>query len=224
MLLEVKQEKQVSEVLLLNILPEEVAKELKANGDVQPKLFENVTVFFSDFVNFTIASDKMTPQQLVAELHECFKAFDTIMSKHGIEKIKTVGDAYLAVSGLPEPNAMHADAVVKAALEVRDFMRERKNLLGNSTFGIRIGINSGTVVAGIVGVRKFAYDIWGDTVNVAARMEQNSEDGKVNISEKTRELLAGEFALTDRGVLNVKNKGEMRMYFVEPVQVGAIVS
>ncbi len=211
----VDEEKGKSDALLLNILPGDVANELKQHGDVQPKLFDNVTVLFTDFVDFTVAGDRLTPQQLVAELHACFKMFDAIIGKYKIEKIKTVGDAYIAVSGLPQPNANHAEDIIKAALEIRDFMLARKKQLPENTFEVRLGVNSGPVVAGIVGVRKFAYDIWGDTVNVAARMEQYSQEGKVNISEKTYVLVKDKFDCADRGVLNVKNKGQMSMYFVE---------
>jgi adenylate cyclase len=211
----VKIEKQVSENLLLNILPDDVAQELKAKGFVDAKLFDHVTVLFTDFINFTSAAERFTPQELVAELHACFKAFDDIISKYNIEKIKTVGDAYMAASGLPQPNTAHGPEMVKAAIEIRNFMDERNRQLGDKTFGIRIGINSGTVVAGIVGVKKFAYDIWGDTVNIAARMEQYGAEGKVNISQSTYELVKDSFICTDRGEIDAKHKGRMRMYFVE---------
>ena len=212
---EVKLEKQVSENLLLNILPEAVADELKQKGGVKAKLFDNVTVMFTDFVNFTFAGERFSPQELVAELHTCFVAFDEILGKYDVEKIKTIGDAYMAVSGLPRANECHASEVIKAAIEIRDYMIARKKLLGDKTFDIRIGINSGTVVAGIVGVKKFAYDIWGDAVNVAARMEQYGEPGKINISQSTYDLVKDEFTCTDRGELDAKHKGKMRMYFAE---------
>ena len=211
----VKKEKQVSENLLLNILPENVARELKANGSVEAKLFDHVTVLFTDFVNFTGACERMTPQDLVAELHTCFKLFDEIIGRYNIEKIKTVGDAYLAVSGLPSPNPLHAVEVVKAAIEMRNVIAARRKQLGDQAFDMRIGIHSGTVIAGIVGDRKFAYDIWGDTVNTAARMQQYGEPGKVNISMATFELVNTRFSYMDRGEIEVKNKGKMRMFFVE---------
>ncbi len=211
----IKKEKQVSENLLLNILPEEVAQELKTNGKVHAQLYQQVTVLFTDFVNFTNAGERFTPQELVAELDACFQVFDEIIGKYDIEKIKTVGDAYLAVSGLPNANPNHANDIVKAAIEIRDFMVKRKHELGELTFGIRIGVNSGSVVAGIVGIKKFAYDIWGDTVNIAARMEQSSEVGKVNISEATYSLLTDKFNCTHRGKINAKNKGVIDMYFVD---------
>lgn len=211
----ISEEKQVSENLLLNILPEEVADELKVAGNVQARQFDNVTVLFTDFINFTHAGEWMTPRELVDELHTCFKAFDEIIDKYNIEKIKTVGDAYLAASGLPVENPDHAVEVISAALEISEFMRQRKEELGSRTFGIRLGVNSGTVIAGIVGVKKFAYDIWGDTVNTAARMEQNSENCRVNISEHTYELVKDKFVCTYRGEIGAKNKGELKMYFVE---------
>jgi adenylate cyclase len=208
-------EKQRSDDLLNNILPSDVAEELKQKGEAKARHFEKVTVLFTDFVQFTTISQQLSPQELVDELNACFKAFDHIITDNNIEKIKTVGDAYLAVSGLPNPDPNHAGNVVTAALAIQKFMRDRKVALGNRTFDIRIGIYSGSVVAGIVGVKKFAYDIWGDTVNTAARMEQNSEPGKINISETTRELLGAEFPLIYRGEIEAKNKGLLKMYFVE---------
>jgi len=208
-------EKQRSEDLLLNILPAEVAEELKDKGTADAKYFDHVTVLFTDFVNFTEAGERMLPQQLVSELHSCFKAFDDISEKYNIEKIKTIGDAYLGVSGLPIANHYHAEDVIKAALEIRDFMLKRKKQLGDATFDIRVGIHSGSVVAGIVGVKKFAYDIWGDTVNTAARMEQHSEPSKINISETTYVIIKDKFLCTYRGEVKVKNKGYLKMYFVE---------
>jgi class 3 adenylate cyclase len=151
---------------------------------------------------------------LVDELHACFSAFDGIMAKYSIEKIKTVGDAYLAVSGLPLADEKHAENGLTAAIEIKEFMLGRRSELGEKTFEIRIGIQSGSVVAGIVGVKKFAYDIWGDTVNTAARMEQNSEAGKINISETTYELVNDKFNCEYRGEIEAKNKGKLKMYFV----------
>lgn len=211
--IQIENEKKRSDNLLLNILPEEVAEELKEKGKTEARHYENVSVLFSDFVNFTQTSEQLTPQQLVGELNECFTAFDRIIERNGLEKIKTIGDAYMAVCGLPTPNPEHAERAVKAALEIRDFIEQRK--LKENVFDIRIGINSGSVVAGIVGIKKFAYDIWGDTVNVAARMEQNCDPGKVNISESTYQLVKDEFDCTARGSIAAKGKGEVAMYFVE---------
>jgi class 3 adenylate cyclase len=208
-------EKEKSENLLLNILPAEVAVELKEKGTASAQHFDQVTVLLTDFVDFTRAAEKLSPQQLVDELHSCFKEFDGIISKYGIEKIKTVGDAYLAVSGLPVANAAHAVNMVSAAKEICAFMKLRKEQLGVDVFEVRIGIHSGSVVAGIVGVKKFAYDIWGDTVNTAARMEQNSTAGKINISQSTFDLVKSKFNCTYRGELEAKNKGKLAMYFVD---------
>jgi class 3 adenylate cyclase len=213
----ITKEKKRSDDLLLNILPSEVAEELKEKGSAAARYFDHVTVLFTDFVGFTKAGERMSPQQLVDELDVCFKGFDRIIEKYGIEKIKTIGDAYLAVSGLPAEDAHHAENIVNAALDIRDFMLQRKQQHGDTTFEVRIGIHSGSVVAGIVGVKKFAYDIWGDTVNTAARMEQNSEGGKVNISQATYSLVKDQFACTYRGDIAAKNKGEMSMYFVEKI-------
>lgn len=211
-------ERDKSDKLLLNILPKEVADELKETGHSEAHQFENVSVLFTDFVNFTQVSEHLTPKELVAEIHTCFKAFDGIMEKYGLEKIKTIGDAYLAVSGLPTSDERHAHRVVGAALEIRNFVEKHKkeNIIKQKEFlDIRMGIHSGPVVAGIVGVKKFAYDIWGDTVNTAARMEQSSEPGKITISETTHAFVADSFEFEDRGKVKVKNKGELHMYFVE---------
>jgi class 3 adenylate cyclase len=211
-------EKQRSEELLLNILPSEMAEELKANGTTKAKAFTMVTVMFTDFKDFTTVSEKVSAELLVAEIHHCFSAFDRILQKYKIEKIKTIGDSYMCASGLPVSNYTHAKDMVNAALEIRNFMLERKkekDANDEIPFELRIGIHTGSVVAGIVGIKKFAYDIWGDTVNLAARMEQNSEAGKINISGSTYELVKDKFDCTHRGKIEAKNKGEIDMYFVE---------
>ena len=216
----IKKEKKRSDELLLNILPSEVAEELKQKGSAEAKQFDDVTVMFTDFKNFTQISEKLSPAELVAEIHTCFKAFDNIIGIHNIEKIKTIGDAHMCAGGLPVANTTNATDVVNAAMEIQKFMQEhlqqRKNE-GNpefSGFEIRIGIHTGPVVAGIVGVKKFAYDIWGDTVNIASRMESSGEAGKVNISGSTYELVKEKFTCTHRGKIQAKNKGEVDMYFV----------
>ncbi|MCB9246315.1 MAG: adenylate/guanylate cyclase domain-containing protein [Flavobacteriales bacterium] len=219
-------EKDKADELLLNILPKEVAEELKDKGYSEAHQFENVTVLFTDFVNFTRLSEHLTPKELVAEIHFCFKEFDSITEKYGLEKIKTIGDAYLAVSGLPTSDSRHAYRVVAAALEMRDFIErhKREKIREHKDFlDIRIGIHSGPVVAGIVGVKKFAYDIWGDTVNTAARMEQSSIPGKITISETTHKLVEDAFVFVDRGHIEAKNKGEIHMYFVEAFKGERIV-
>jgi class 3 adenylate cyclase/tetratricopeptide (TPR) repeat protein len=210
--------KKRSDELLLNILPEEVAEELKAKGSAEAKLIDEVTVLFTDFKGFTQLAEKLTPKELVSEIDECFSAFDHIMLKHGVEKIKTIGDSYMAAGGLPTPNKTHAFDVVKAALDIRQYMNEyksKKDAAGNLSFEIRIGVHTGPVVAGIVGVKKFAYDIWGDTVNTASRMESSGEPDKVNISGVTYELVKDEFNCTYRGKVKAKGKGEVDMYFIE---------
>ena len=213
-------EKARSEELLLNILPEEVAEELKEKGEANAKRIDRATVLFTDFKGFTAYSSKITPEQLVHDLHECFTAFDEIIARHGMEKIKTIGDAYMAAGGLPAPNGTHAKDAVRAALEIRDFIAEgkaRKIAAGQPYFEVRIGLHTGPVVAGIVGVKKFSYDIWGDTVNTASRMESSGEVGQVNISEATHTLVkdAPGLTFTPRGKVQAKGKGELEMYFVE---------
>lgn len=208
-----QQEKQKTNELLHNILPEEIVQELKSTGKTTARQYDPVTVLFTDFVNFTGISETMSPVELVREIHDNFTAFDAIIETHGLEKIKTIGDAYMAVCGLPIPRADHAKRALHAALAIQQYVREK-----NGKFNIRIGLHSGPVVAGIVGVKKYAYDIWGDTVNLAARMEQHSEAGKINISGTTYELIKTEFNCEHRGKVIAKNKGEMDMYFVSGVK------
>jgi ligand-binding sensor domain-containing protein/class 3 adenylate cyclase len=210
---EAEKQRQRSDELLLNILPEEVAEELKAKGAAEATQFDEVSVLFTDFVDFTSTSEVLSPKELVKELNECFSAFDAIMEKHGLEKIKTIGDAYMAVCGLPRKDTAHAEKTVLAALDINRFMAERKT--SKKTFDVRIGVNSGSVVAGIVGVKKFQYDIWGDTVNTASRMESSGEVGKVNISATTYRLVKNSFHCVHRGKVAAKGKGEIDMYFVE---------
>jgi len=210
--------KKRSDELLLNILPSEVAEELKKNGRAEAKQFDHVTVMFTDFKNFTKVSETLTPSELVNEIHTCFKAFDHIMDKFGIEKIKTIGDSYMCAGGLPVVNLTHATDMVTAALEILQFMQqhmEQRKREGKVVFEIRTGIHTGPVVAGIVGVKKFAYDIWGDTVNMASRMESSGEAGKINISSSTYALIKDQFSCTHRGKIDAKNKGEVDMYFIE---------
>jgi class 3 adenylate cyclase len=210
-------ERDRSEELLLNILPYETAQELKAKGSSEARLIDQVTVLFTDFKGFTQMSETLSPQELVRDLNECFSAFDRICEKHGIEKIKTIGDAYMAAGGLPIPTDTHAVDVVRAALEMRNFIEEgkaRKIEEGRPYFEIRIGIHTGPVVAGIVGIKKFQYDIWGDTVNTASRMESSGQVGQVNISGPTYELVKDTFACEFRGEVEAKGKGKLKMYFV----------
>jgi adenylate cyclase len=213
----IKAGKKQSDELLLNILPAEVAEELKAKGSAEAKLIDDVTVLFTDFKGFTQLSEKLSPKELVGEINTCFSAFDNIMQKHGVEKIKTIGDAYMAAGGLPTPNKTHAEDVVKAALEIQSFManhKQQRETEGKLFFEIRIGVHTGPVVAGIVGIKKFAYDIWGDTVNTASRMESSGSVGMVNISETTYNLVKDKFPCEYRGEVEAKGKGVMKMYFV----------
>lgn len=217
---EIRNEKERSEELLLNILPVEIAEELKSTGSSKAKTFSMVTVMFTDFKDFTAVSEKVSAELLVDEINYCFSAFDRIVQKNGVEKIKTVGDAYICVGGMPALTFTHAVDIVNAAIEIRDFMLQRKRekeARGETPFELRIGIHTGPVVAGIVGVKKYAYDIWGDTVNLAARMEQNSDAGKINISGSTFELIKTKFKCEHRGKIEAKNKGVIDMYFVEGV-------
>jgi class 3 adenylate cyclase len=210
-----------SDELLLNILPAETAEELKSTGKAKAKHINEVTVLFTDIQNFTSITESYSPADLVAEINECFSAFDRIMEKYGVEKIKTIGDSYMAAGGLPVPNTSHAIDVVNAALAIQEFMelhRSKMESMKKSPFRIRIGIHTGPVVAGIVGIKKFAYDIWGDTVNLASRMESAGEVGKVNISEVTYHLVKDRFHCIHRGKHEAKNKGRMDMYFVEKIQ------
>lgn len=211
-------EKEKSENLLLNILPKETAEELKEKGFSEPQFFDSVSVLFTDFKGFTMLSEQLTARELVEELNFCFKAFDEIMEKFGIEKIKTIGDAYMAAGGLPVSNLTHPVDTVKAALAIRDFMNEYKkqrDTEGRPAFQIRIGVHTGNVVAGIVGIKKFQYDIWGDTVNTAARMESSGKVAQVNISHETYLQVKNQFTCTYRGEVAAKNKGNLAMYFVD---------
>ena len=218
---ELEEEKKKSDKLLLNILPAEVAHELKLKGKTDAKTFSMVTVMFTDFKDFSKVSEKESAELLVAEIDHCFSGFDKIVQKHGIEKIKTVGDAYICAGGMPVLTYTHAIDTVNAAIEIRDFMLARqaeKEARGEVPFEMRIGIHTGPVVAGIVGIKKFAYDIWGDTVNIASRMESSGEAGKVNISGTTYQLVKDHFECTYRGKIKAKNKGEIDMYFAERMQ------
>lgn len=215
---DLQQEMEKSDRLLLNILPLDIARELKEKGSAQSKKYESVTVLFTDFKGFSIIAEQMTAVDLVAEIDYCFKEFDRIIEKHGIEKIKTIGDSYMAVGGMPMENSTHPFDVINAAIEIRDFIENHKQKCINENkpiFELRIGIHTGNVVAGIVGLNKFAYDIWGDTVNIASRMESSSESGKINVSGVTYELVKEDFDCTHRGKVKAKNKGEVDMYFVE---------
>lgn len=210
-------ELQRSEQLLLNILPYETAQELKMSGKAVARYYPDITVMFTDFKGFTHIAEKLSPEQLVQEIDEFFTAFDLIMEKNGIEKIKTIGDAYMAASGLPAVNDTHALDMVNAAVDIIEYMEVQKQIriaANRPVFDIRIGIHTGPVVAGIVGHKKFAYDIWGDAVNLASRMESSGEAGQINISQATYDRISSTYSCIFRGEIEAKNKGKVGMYFV----------
>jgi class 3 adenylate cyclase len=207
-----------NEVLLENILPASVAKELKEKGEVKPKIYKNTTVMFTDFYQFTAKAERMSAIELVKDLDSYFKQFDRIIARYGIEKLKTIGDAYMCVTGVPVERTTHALDMVKAAFEIRDELKEinkERKEQGKEAWDIRIGINSGNIVAGIIGETKFAFDIWGDAVNIASRMEMHGEPGKVNISSSTYLLVKDQVHCVHRGKVEAKGKGEIDMYFAE---------
>jgi class 3 adenylate cyclase len=209
--------KKQSDNLLLNILPFETAEELKLTGTAKAKRFDEVTVMFTDFKGFTMLSERMGAEDLVKLVDFYFSEFDKIIARHNIEKIKIIGDSYMCAGGLPIVNTTNAFDVVSAALEIQEFIsvqKDERNARGDIFFEVRIGINSGPVVAGIVGLNKFAYDIWGDTVNIASRMESSGEIGKVNVSGFTYGLIKDHFTCIHRGKVEAKNKGMVDMYFV----------
>lgn len=215
---ELEDEKRKSDELLLNILPAEIALEIKKYGKARPRRYESVTVIFTDFVNFTRKTEQMSTEDLVLEVDKYFTKFDEIIQRYNIEKIKTIGDAYMCVAGLPLIDAHHAKNAAAAAIDMRNYVLEmaaQKGVDDPSAFEIRIGMHSGPVVSGVVGLKKFAFDIWGDTVNTASRMEINSRSSKINISNTTYELIKDRYKCEFRGLIPAKNKGEIEMYFLE---------
>ncbi len=211
-------EKERSDLLLLNILPEETAEELKSKGFATPKHYDKVSVLFTDFKGFTKIAEKLTPQQLVEELNRCFVEFDRIIDRYHLEKIKTIGDAYMCAGGIPVANDSNPVDIVNAALEIKAYMenlKREREARGQDYWELRIGVHTGPVIAGVVGKNKFAYDIWGDAVNTASRMESSGIPGKVNISGDTYQLVKDHFECIHRGKIAAKNKGEIDMYIVE---------
>lgn len=214
---EVEREKRLADELLHNILPASIADELKQKGHVDPVHFESTTVMFTDFAGFTAVAAHLSPQALLDELNFCFSAFDQIIGRYNLEKLKTNGDSYMCMGGAPLPRDTHAFDVTLAALEIRNFMQARKTQKLQQHvpyWDVRIGIHSGPLVAGVIGNRKFAYDVWGDTVNVASRMESNGKPGAVNISHSTYQQIRRFFNCHHRGQRQVKGKGKMDMYTV----------
>jgi len=211
-------EKEKSEKLLLNILPEEIAEELKRFGKSYARKHEQVSVMFTDIKSFTSISETMMPDVLITQLDEIFRGFDYIIEKHGMEKIKTIGDCYMCAAGLPTERDDNAGITVNAALDILEFMsgyNTTKKIQGLQEFEVRIGIHTGPVIAGVVGITKFAYDIWGNTVNVASQMEHHSLPGKINISYQTFSLIEQLFDCECRGKIATKSKEEIEMYFLK---------
>jgi class 3 adenylate cyclase len=204
-----EEEQDKSETLLRNILPADVAEELKERGSVDPVFYPSATVLFTDFVGFTTKAAAMAPKELVATLDSYFTAFDDIAARHGVEKLKTIGDAYMCVGGIPGANETHALDMVNTAFDMQAYM-------AGQDWELRIGIHSGPLMTGVIGTSKFSYDVWGDTVNIAARLESAGEAGKINVSKAVRDALAKEFVFTHRGKIPAKNVGDIDMYFVEP--------
>lgn len=216
--LQLEAEKKRSDKLLLNILPEEIAEELKRFGKSFARKHDQVTVIFADIKGFTGIAEILLPDELVAQLDDAFCGFDHIVEKHRIEKIKTIGDCYMCASGLPTDEEDNAVIAINAALDMQEFIRSfslTKKIQNLPEFEIRIGVHTGPVVAGVVGIQKFVYDIWGDTVNLASKMERQSIPGKINISGSTYALVKDHFNCTYRGKIAAKNKGEIDMYFVD---------
>ena len=214
----VEQEREKSDELLLNILPEFVAQELKSKGHVIPRHYDSTTILFADLVGFTTLCKGLTPEQIIYELNYIFVGFDMILEKYGMEKIKTIGDGYMAVGGLPIPNDTHPSDAVKAGLDMVAFVdrvKKENQISSRPPWQAKVGIHTGELTAGVIGRNKFAYDVWGGAVNIASRMESSSDKGKVNISGATYKEVKDEFILFHRGSINAKNMGNLDMYFVE---------
>ncbi|MBZ5609334.1 MAG: DUF4118 domain-containing protein [Acidobacteriia bacterium] len=219
---QVEQQKKVSESLLLNILPGEVADELRAKGMVSPKYFEDVTILFTDFVGFTVSTEKLAAEELVELLHDYFTAFDQIVARYRLEKMKTIGDSYMCISGLPARNPAHPVDTVMAAFEMLHAVEERGRPDRPVQWKVRIGIHTGPVIAGVVGINKFAFDIWGDTVNYSSRMESSGEANRINLSERTYSRVKDFFACEHRGKVLTKEKRELDMYFANGILPGLL--
>lgn len=216
--MEMIKEKEKSEKLLLNILPEEIAEELKEKGSTKPVYYESVSVMFTDFKGFTKIVENLTPTELINELDSCFSYFDSLMDQYNLEKLKTIGDSYMCAGGIPVPNKTNPVDIVLAAMEIQSIMLQVKSLkqdLDVPYWELRLGIHTGPLVAGVIGEKKFAYDVWGDTVNIASRMESSGTPGMVNISSATYELVKDFFDCEYRGKVQAKNKGDIEMFYVK---------
>jgi class 3 adenylate cyclase len=206
-------EKQKSERLLLNILPAPIAERLKEDNCIIADHFDSATVMFSDIVGFTAMSEKVSPTELVSYLNRMFSAFDDLAAKHDLEKIKTIGDAYMVAGGFPEKRACHAKDVSRMALEMLEVV-EKFNAGVEYPVSIRIGIHTGPAVAGVIGIKKFAYDVWGDTVNTASRMESSGMPGRIQLSEYAASQLENDFVIEERGLVELKGKCQMKTYWL----------
>ncbi|PJZ69721.1 guanylate cyclase [Leptospira perolatii] len=218
-----KEEKEKADQLLLNILPKETADELKRHGISNPRLIKSATVLFTDFYGFTTIAEKLSPNELVQELDACFREFDSVTEQFGLEKLKTIGDAYMCAGGVPSYRGSHAvDSILAAMKIIRNLEKisGRTRTAKSHTWQVRIGIHSGPLVAGVIGARKFSYDVWGDTVNLASRLETASEPGKVNVSKDVVKLAEPFFRFRSRGKLPVKNKSNTQMYFLLGLKPG----
>ncbi|MEQ8353689.1 MAG: adenylate/guanylate cyclase domain-containing protein [Leptospiraceae bacterium] len=218
---DVAEEKKKSDKLLLNILPAEIAEELKARNQVKPVGFESASVLFTDFKGFTAIAEALSPEELVGELDQCFSYFDAVVSRNNLEKLKTIGDSFMCAGGVPVQNQSHALDCCLAALEIQSFMQEMKVIRekqGLPYWQLRLGIHSGPLVAGVIGEKKFSYDVWGDTVNTASRAESSGEVGRINITSGTYDLVKDYFDCTFRGSVPAKNKGSIDMYFVDRIK------
>jgi len=210
---ELEEEKKRTDELLKNILPEEIVDEIRNRGNVTPRYYDKVSILFTEFCGFDLITSKVEPNILLSELNEIFENFDSIVQKYNLEKLKTIGDSYMIAAGLPELMSDHAVKILQAALDMQKYVTKR-NKVKDIKLEMRAGIHSGPVVAGIVGMRKFTYDIWGDAVNIASRMASGCEPRKINISGETYKLVKDKFKCIYRGKLNAKGRGEIDMYFV----------
>ncbi|EMJ97571.1 MULTISPECIES: adenylate/guanylate cyclase domain-containing protein [unclassified Leptospira] len=218
---ELAEERDRTDLLLLNILPKTVAEELKSKGSVTPVYYESASILFTDFVGFTKIAAEMLPKDLVEDLHNCFSEFDSIVSRYGLEKLKTIGDSYMCAGGIPNTNFTHAVDNCLAGLEFLRFMQktaEMKSKMGLPFWELRVGIHTGPVTSGVIGSNKFAYDVWGDAVNLASRMESSGKPGYLNVSGSTYELIKDFFVCEHRGKIQAKGKGEVDMYFVSSIR------
>ena len=217
----VEQEKEKSDKLLQNILPKPVIAELKITNKYSPRVYESATVLFTDFVGFTKIAEKMSPEDVVMELDRSFEYFDLLCEKYHLEKIKTIGDSFMCVAGIPRANQVHAIQATLMAIEIRSFNRmlnQIRSAVGEKVWNIRIGIHTGPLAAGVIGRAKFRYDIWGDTVNIASVIESSGVTGKINISKSTYTILRPYFNIQSRGIVDTKKKGKLKMYIVESIK------